>query len=162
MTNDPSCGQNCDFNQRQDLIYQSTSETTSTVTIQALYWGIHCNDWHFITVNSIGSSYPSHYLHFDREITLTGRTSLTSYYVTDSVIKIPRTGPPGNHSAYSFCYVPQQHMDSTSINQGYMSHMCNNVRLWHGSVVLFATDLRNHIRRMQPEDTSMATETICR
>ena len=160
MADKQTCNDNCDFSQRQTLIEEAAPDSTVTITIQALYWGVYCSGWHLITVNSIGSSYPSHYVHFDREIALTGNCTLSSYYLTDNVIEIPRIGPPGNLSAYAFCYIPQQHNDSANVNHAFTATVCKNVRNWYGPVLVFATDPKNHVRRVQPEDASIARETI--
>ena len=158
-----ACGADCDFQERQLLIQQSTLQSTmQPVTIQALYWGIHCSQWHYMTLNSIGSAYPSHYVHFDRQIALKGSTTATAYYITDNIIEIPRTSPAGDLSCYALCYLPQANMDDNSINKGFSMLICANVRYWYGPVLLFATDPRNHVRRVQTEDTGTATETISR
>lgn len=160
MASTGSCSTECDFTQRQHLIQLSAPDRTTTVTIQALYWGVACTSWHFMTVNSIGSEYPSHYGHFDREIALKGSNSLDSYYITDNVIEIPCLAAPGNNSAYTFCYNTQHAMHTPELNVGFTTSVCNNVRGWYGPILLFATDPKNHVRRMQPKDASIATDTI--
>ena len=160
MTNNKCGNDDCDFRQRQSRIYDSIADSTITFTIQALYWGMHCADWHFITLNSIGAAYPSHYGHFDREIALTGSSTNESYYVTENVIEIPRAGPRGDLSSYAFCYLPQHHMDTANLNDGFTTNICKNIRKWYGPVIVFATDPTNHVRRIQPKDASTASDSI--
>ena len=51
-------------------------------------------------------------------------------------------------------------MDTPVLNVGFTASVCNNVRGWYGPILLFAMDPKNHVRQVQPEDTSIMTDTI--
>ena len=139
------CSTVCDYPACQELIDCYETHPTVSVGLTVLYWGKNCNDWHTMIVNSIGSTYPSHYSHFDRQTPLTRSYSSRGYYMMANTINVPHPSPPGNHSAYIFCYVPQNTLLNNDINRGLTTTVLQNVGQWYGAVILFATDLMNRV-----------------
>ena len=137
----------CDYTERQNLIDRMESHPSVGVGLTVLYWGIYCNNWHTMIINSIGSMYPSNFTHFDSHIALTGQYPALGFYTTGNFIKIPRTSPPGDMSGYIFCYVAQHTFEEKDINSGLTAKICDNLRAWYGPVIVFATDPINHVRR---------------
>lgn len=154
------CSTTCDYNDCQILINRFETHPTIGVGLTVLYWGVYCNTWHTMIINSIGSAYPSHFTHFDRQTPLTGAYPSSGYYITGNSIEIPRPSPPGNMSGYVFCYVPQDTLQDKDINTGLTSRICNNIHLWYGPVIIFATDPINRVRRVQSDDANIVTDTI--